>query len=93
MPLREKASKAGQHTTEELGLEAHVIEGVNGLIVVGLDSACGIAVSITETLQTQREATVDGGGRAGGPTRGLGGVRFGAATQTMAPPARGYPMR
>lgn len=32
---------AGQHTAEELRLQVHVIEGVNRLIVVGLDEACG----------------------------------------------------
>jgi hypothetical protein len=27
-------------TTEELSLEVHLIEGVNGLVIVGLDLSC-----------------------------------------------------
>ena len=32
-------------TTEKLRLEAHVVEGVNGLVVVGLDLTCAEIVS------------------------------------------------
>ena len=31
----------GVDSTEELGLQRHVVEGVRGLVVVGLDLACG----------------------------------------------------
>jgi hypothetical protein len=34
----------GVDSTEELGLKVHVVEGVRGLIVVGLDLACCGAV-------------------------------------------------
>jgi hypothetical protein len=40
----------GVDTTEELSLQVHVVEGVGGLIVVGLDLACaGSACAQTQT--------------------------------------------
>lgn len=35
----------GVDSTEELRLEVHRIEGVGGLIIVGLDLACMVALS------------------------------------------------
>ena len=36
----------GVHTTEKLWLQVHGIEGVDGLIVVGLDLSCNSRVSL-----------------------------------------------
>ena len=37
------------HTSEKLGLQAHVIEGVDRLIVVGLDLSCKATLAIQTT--------------------------------------------
>jgi hypothetical protein len=41
---RRALETVGVDTTEELGLQVHVVEGVGGLIVVGLDLACTASV-------------------------------------------------
>ena len=48
---RRALETVGVDTTEELSLQVHVIEGVGGLIVVGLDLACGKCQSgLTQSL-------------------------------------------
>jgi hypothetical protein len=41
----------GVDSTEELSLQCHVVEGVCGLIVVGLDLACGGALDRARKVQ------------------------------------------
>jgi len=41
---RRALETVGVDTAEELSLEVHVVEGVGGLIVVGLDLACELSV-------------------------------------------------
>jgi hypothetical protein len=41
---RRALETVGVDTAEELSLQVHVVEGVGGLIVVGLDLACTVSV-------------------------------------------------
>ena len=50
----------GVHTTEELGLERHVVERVGGLIVVGLDLACA-RLNVSWEPRVGRGSTVSAG--------------------------------
>ena len=54
---------AGQHTAEELRLQAHVIEGVDGLIVVGLDEPCGTCWLASRTHSRSARSDIRQGGR------------------------------
>ena len=54
---------AGQHTAEELRLQVHVIEGVNRLIVVGLDEACGACWLASRRYSRSARSGVEQGGQ------------------------------
>jgi hypothetical protein len=50
---RRALETVGVNTTEELSLQVHVVEGVGGLIVVGLDLACVTGQFVFCVLRSQ----------------------------------------